>query len=424
MNSSTRLVAALSAIFTLPAIAAEADLNSRIQTLEARLAALEKPAQTRFNPDIALILSGGYARLSQNPENWKLQGFMPAGEETGPGARGFNLSESELTFSANVDHYFRGTLTFALTPENEAEVEEAKLETLALGQGFKLKAGRFLSSLGYLNDQHGHTWDFSGAPLAYQAFFGGQYKNDGVQLRWLAPTERYLEFGAEFGNGANYPGTARQQNGNGVSTVFAKLGDDLGSDASWLLGSWYQQTRAVDRTYEDTDSADQTVNNAFSGKSRSWGINATLKWNLNTVQKLKLQGEFLQRQESGELSYDVDGTSLGTATGSYRNRQSGWYLQPIYQFHPLWRTGVRFEQLNSGSARIGLVENGTRSSADFSSLTRYKPRKTSAMVDFSPSEFSRIRLQLGQEQSQAGVKDRQVFLNYTLSLGAHAAHSY
>ena len=46
------------------------------------------------------------------------------------------------------------------------------------------------------------------------------------------------------------------------------------------------------------------------------------------------------------------------------------------------------------------------------------------MVDYTPSEFSRIRLQWGQSKTQAGVTDNQLFLQYILTLGAHGAHKF
>ena len=46
------------------------------------------------------------------------------------------------------------------------------------------------------------------------------------------------------------------------------------------------------------------------------------------------------------------------------------------------------------------------------------------MVDYSLTEFSRLRLQLASDQAQPGRSDRQLFLQYIMSLGAHAAHSY
>ena len=84
-----------------------------------------------------------------------------------------------------------------------------------LGNGFTVKAGRFLSGIGYLNEQHQHVWDFFDAPLPYQAFLGGQFKSDGLQLKWVAPTDTFLEFGGEIGDGSSFPGTDRNKNGIG-----------------------------------------------------------------------------------------------------------------------------------------------------------------------------------------------------------------
>jgi hypothetical protein len=46
------------------------------------------------------------------------------------------------------------------------------------------------------------------------------------------------------------------------------------------------------------------------------------------------------------------------------------------------------------------------------------------MLDWSPSEYSRIRLQLAQDDSRAGVTDDQVLVQYIYSLGAHGAHKF
>jgi hypothetical protein len=46
------------------------------------------------------------------------------------------------------------------------------------------------------------------------------------------------------------------------------------------------------------------------------------------------------------------------------------------------------------------------------------------MIDWSPSEFSRVRLQFAQDRSRPGAPDNQWFLQYMMSLGAHGAHSF
>jgi hypothetical protein len=110
---------------------------------------------------------------------------------------------------------------------------------------------------------------------------------------------------------------------------------------------------------------------------------------------------------------------MAAATFDARFRQSGGYLQAVYQFMPHWRVGVRGDWLRSGTADLG-----TLSSADLPILGAYNPSRQTAMVDWSPSEFSRLRLQLARDKSRNGEADNQVWLQYVMSLGAHGAHKF
>ncbi|MBA5687694.1 hypothetical protein [Rugamonas apoptosis] len=378
------------------------------------------PPSNLFNPNISMILGGTLQNLSQDPNQYRLQGFIPSGGEVGPGKRGFSLGESELTMAANIDPQFTGQLTFSLAGDNTLSVEEAFVQTRDMPNGLNLKAGRFLSSIGYLNGQHAHTWDFVDAPLAYQAFLGGQYKPDGVQAKWLAPLDQFLEIGMEAGDGAAYPGTDRNKNGAGAWSVFAHLGDDIGDSASYRAGLSYLHTGAQQRGYEDGG-----LNYAFSGKSATWIADAIYKWAPNgnsTHTNFKLLGEYFRRKEDGSLAY-ATGTP-DAANGGYSSVQSGWYAQGVYQFMPYWRVGARYDRLSSGTPRIGLVDSGALALGNFPVLEGYNPTRSSVMVDYSPSEFSRLRLQLARDQSRPGVTDHQIFLQYIMSLGTHAAHAF
>jgi len=371
-------------------------------------------AANAFNPAIALILSGTYANLLQDPADYRISGFIPGGE-IGPGTRGFSLAESELVVSANIDPNLYGYLTLALSPENTLGVEEAAIQTTTLGHGLSAKAGRFYSGIGYLNEQHPHAWDFVDAPLAYKAFLGRQYGNDGVQLKWIAPTDTFVELGAEAGRGSNFPGSERNKNGVGSYALFAHAGDDMGTDHSWRAGiSWLHNT-AKARMYDDFDNG---VSNALDGHSKLWLADFEWKWapNGNPVQRnFKLQGEYFRRQEHGDLTFDTTGLA---SIDRYSATQSGWYLQGVYQFMPHWRAGLRADRLDSGT-----VDYGAFNSANLSAPA-YNPSRNSLMVDYSPSEYSRLRLQLAQDKSRQGVTDNQLFLQYIMSLGAHGAHKF
>ncbi len=66
-----------------------------------------------------------------------------------------------------------------------------------------------------------------------------------------------------------------------------------------------------------------------------------------------MQGEYFWRRESGDLTYDRDGALGLTNTSNYASRQSGFYVQGVYQFMPHWRVGARYDWLDPGSVDYG-----------------------------------------------------------------------
>ena len=371
-----------------------------------------------FNPSMSLILSGLYTHTSQDPATYAITGFqLPPGAGIGPGTRGFSLAETELGFAASIDPWLRGAANIALEPDNSVSIEEAYVQTTSLGEGFSLKAGRFFSGVGYLNPQHSHTWDFVDNPLAYQALLGTQYNDDGVQLNWLPPIDQYVELGVELGRGRSFPGTDTGRNGAGMSAFTAHTGGDIGDSQSWRAGLSMLNAKATDQSLLATDAGGSLVTDAFSGSTRVWVADAIWKWAPHgnaTRTNFKLQGEYLRSTRSGSLVYDVGNVDRA---GAYRAMQSGWYVQGVWQFMPYWRVGLRTERLDPGTPDYGL------NAASFAT-SGFKPHKNTLMLDFSPSEFSRVRLQLAQDRSREGISDTQFFVQYQMSLGAHGAHSY
>ena len=429
--------------------AVKAEYASRIAALEERINQLETQQATAnanppapvesappgsatgganslaaFNPAMSVILAGSYANLDQDPANYHIAGFLPSGGAVGPGARGFSLGESELTLTANVDPYFFGNVTASLGADNAISLEEVFFRTTALRDGFTLKGGRFFSGLGYVNEVHAHAWDFIDQPLAYQAFLGGQIAQNGLQLKWLAPTDLYLELGLESGNGERFPGTRRTGNGLNGFVAFAHTGNDIGDAASWRAGVSYLRESADDRRFNAADALGIPVVDSFTGTSRLWVADFVYKWaphGNSTNHYLKVQGEYLRRSESGELLFDANGAALVDA---YHSSQWGAYVQTVYQFRPRWRAGLRYDRLDSGNPRIGLVESGALTAADFPDLLSSTPSRTTLMLDWNPSEFSRMRAQYAWDEARNSGRDGQFFLQYLYSLGAHGAHKY
>ncbi|MDR3087013.1 MAG: TonB-dependent receptor, partial [Azoarcus sp.] len=226
-----------------------------------------------FNPEISLILQGAY-KHRKTVEERHIGGFVASRHhhgdegEHGDDRRGFTLDHSELVFAANIDPHFRGQTTIAVL-DGEVELEEAWFQTTSLGHGLGLKAGRFLSGIGYLNGQHAHQWDFYDQPLMYKALFGEHgYAQDGVQLKWVAPLNTLVELGAEIGRGQNFPGTDRNLNAANSHALYVHVGDDIGVSSSWRAGLSWLQTRADGREGHFESETFGETHGAFSGRSR------------------------------------------------------------------------------------------------------------------------------------------------------------
>ena len=361
-----------------------------------------------FNPAISLILDGKYSYYSDDPDDLVLPGFL-TDEEIGPPEEGLSLGESELVMSANIDDQFYGFFTAAIEDEGgdtEIELEEAWIQTLALPYGLGVKAGKFYSDIGYHNVKHPHTWDFVDAPLAYSVFLGGNYGDVGAQLRWVAPTTRFIELGGEIFRGDSFPANGAANDGAGAFALFARTGGDIGVAQSWRFG-----VSLLSADAEDRDSGEGDV--TFDGDSDLYMVDFVWKWAENGNPKLRnlvVAAEYMYRKEDGDVAID------GSGDGDYDGDQNGMYAQAVYQFRPRWRVGLRYDYLTASNDVDGFAEPTLLDDGD-------DPYRFSTMIDFSHSEFSRLRLQASYLDTGAN-DDTQIFLQYIMSLGAHGAHSF
>ena len=406
------------------------ELNKKLDVFEQRLLVVEQEksdessrqstGQTTnngFNPAISVILDGVFASYKNNPEDYSLSGYALGGE-AGLAVEGFSLGHSEITLSNNIDDKFFGQLTLAIAEHDgstEVELEEAFFETLALGNGFTVRGGRFYSAIGYLNQQHEHAWDFFDAPLIYQGLFGNQYLDDGVRLSFVVPTDLYIELGTEMFAGGKYPAGGKHS-GVGSWTAFVNIGGDIGVSHSWQSGVSYWSADNIEREYGGHDHGGVAEVPLFEGDSRIVGFNAVYKWapyGNYRDQNVKLQFEYFSRDEEGDL------TNNPLETSTLNSRQDGWYAQAVWQFMRTWGIGVRYDMVDSDNTgsdeevldEAGLVSNG------------HTPKRASLMAEWLPSEYSRIRLQYNRDDSYP-VTDDQLFLQYTFSIGAHGAHQF
>lgn len=402
-----------------------ADLEGKLQkvgstsnSVKQTTAAVASPVtrdvkDNSFNPSIGLLLNGQFNSFSS--EEGDIAGFA-VGEEGERAAEGFAVDHTELNFSANVDDKFTGSVTAALAQHEgaiEIELEEAFVQTLpglGLPDGVSVKAGRALWTLGYLNEHHSHTDDFADRPLPYRAFLNEAYNDDGAEISYILPTDFYSEIGGGVFRGDDFPYGEGSGEGVGAFSAYARVGGDIGNDHSWRIGASLLHGEADGTRASNEDEV------SFSGDSELYIADARYVWAPTgnaAQQEVILQGEYFWRQEDG--LYEDAGA--GTGGVSFDDSSSGWYAQSVYKFDPQWRIGARYSQLNAADTPAGLV--GSVLDAD-----GHNPKAYSAMLDWTNSEFSRVRLQYNREELARNQDDNQVTVQYIMSLGAHGAHKY
>jgi len=328
-----------------------------------------------------------------------------------------------------LDQWFYGQMTVSLADASEGgtevELEEAYVDPQRLPAGLVGRFGRFYSDVGYLNRFHPHAWDFHDAPLAYRAFLNKQYGDDGLRLAWVAPTETYIMIGGESYAGNSFPaGTSSRVLGD-VQSLYVKLGGDVGLSNAWQAGLSGLLVNAHDRETEVPDGGNDT----FSGDSNLLIGDFVWKWapNGNPRQRnFKFQGEYFYRDESGDVAVDeADNSGLI----DYDGKQWGWYAQAVYQFMAHWRAGLRYDRLSADNnlkvtSLGGFADNQAVIDASGLDNDGHHPQRWTAMLDWSPSEFSRLRLQYDRDESRIDKVDNQWMLQYIMSLGAHGAHEF
>jgi len=348
------------------------------------------------NPNISLVVDTfGYT------SNLKKEELEERGIEQ---RKGFNLRAAELFIFAPVDSYFNLYAAIPIT-EEEVELEEAYAVTTSLPFGLQVKGGKFKSNFSRLDAQHPHAWDFADIALPYKAFLGEEALGGekGVQVTWLPPLPFYTLLGGEIlqGENGNLFG-ADARSGPHAYTLFAKTSFDTGDNSSLLFGPYVLFGKAHQPSEEGFD---------FRGNSSLWGVEAVWKWK-EGKQGVTLQGEYLHLSQSGnEISDPETGDTI-----SRRLRQDGAYIQALYRYDR-WRVGARYDRLDlfSDSLKVGGEEQALGKT----------PWRTTASLEFNPSEFSRIRLQYTHDRSsRESRKNNEWWLQFIFGIGAHGAHEF
>jgi len=415
----------------------------------------------RFNPAISVILDGVYGNFSREVESppgfddGHNHGHSHGHDHSHGVEEGFQLREAEIAISGPVDPYFDMMVQLGVT-ESDIEIEEAYITTRALPAGFQIKAGKFLSDVGYINRQHIHDWDFVDQPWLREFMFGDEGLGDtGLQFSWLAPTLNYTRVGFEVLEGNN-PGVAnnigeervsltsvevdtddsanriRFRDYNGLEdktgprlfTIFGNYAPDIGYEHAIQFGA----SAGHATSFQDQEFHSSGRLETWDGDTWFAGLDVVYKYNGAGVMghgNITLQGEYLLRTK--ELNYverEFDSTSSFGAPSVDRDlrfKQDALYVQGVYGFAPRWNTGLRLDAIGMTNQTF---DGGGPD--DASTSFRY-----TGQVSYAPTEFSRIRAQIAyndlheaHDHDGHGHNAWQLMLQYNISLGEHGAHSF
>jgi hypothetical protein len=295
--------------------------------------------------------------------------------------------EAEIAAQSVIDPYARADFFFSIARDPESgkfglELEEGYLTTLDLPAALQLKAGKFRSTFGKINNIHPHALPFIDVPSVYVHYLGEDGLNDeGLSLSWLVPNpwDFYQELTIEATAGpAGSPSFARSPSNRYLYLGHAKNFWDLTDNATLELG--------LTGATGPNDSAFTSV---------LGGINITYKWKpvqFNTYQSFVLQTEAIWSRNS------LSGTEAVKSWGAY--------VLATYQIGERWFLTGRFDYSN-------LPTNAS-----------FVERAYSGVLGWYATEFQKLEVQYKATTSNAYPSINQVMLRSIFVIGAHGAHAY
>jgi hypothetical protein len=283
------------------------------------------------------------------------------------------FQELELGLQSVIDPYARADIFISFSPE-EVDVEEAYLTTLTLPAGLQVRAGKFLSPFGRLNQMHPHVWDFVDAPLAMDRLLSvDELKGPGVDVAWLLPVSWFAEL--RLAGQMTQPGLDTSLPSRRTAIARMLQYADLAQGATLGLGISGASVEDPDPGASEQLGGADLFLKIHPVRSRSYGV---------------LQGELFLRRLSGTADAGTD---------------VGGYLQAVYRHGPYFLYGLRGESSPAASMP------GTE-------------RRLSALAGWLPSEFQRIRAQVAWDHLPDGRDGFEGTVQLEFVIGAHGAHPF
>lgn len=325
-----------------------------------------------FNPDIAVIgdFLGAAGSNKVNPS--------PAME----------MHESELSLQAVVDPYARADFFFSFG-EQGVDLEEGYITFPTLPGGLLAKVGKFRAAFGKVNTMHNHVLPWTDRPIMTQNLVGGDDGIDdaGVSVARLIPNRWFfLEATGQVFRGDSDDVFHSNKRGDLSSVAHLRGYQDINDSTNIDLGFSFA------KGHNTAGLADGVDFGRF--KTTLYGADATIRW--RPLQR-SIYRSFVGRTE---FVWSDRGQPGGAQNAL------GYYFSGDYQFARRWVAGVRYD--HSGQANdASLVDTGQ-----------------SALLTYSPSEFSQLRAQYRRTNYATGPTANELLFQLQFAIGAHGAHPF
>ena len=287
----------------------------------------------------------------------------------------FIFQEIELGLQAVVDPYFRADAFIAFTADG-VDVEEAYATSLSLPAGLQLRAGKFFSPFGRMNQQHPHTWEFFDPPLARGRLLAEEtLSGPGAVISWLVPTPWFLQLEL-------------------AAQTIAPTEEDTGELTG--VGRVLQYFSLSDVTTLGVGASAARRNEGRPGAFRDLGgVDLYLRYRpLEGRSYVSLQGEVYARR-------------FRSVPGVSEKPDHAWWAQAYWRASAFLGAGLRYEEAPAaGESAPG------------------RERRLASVVNWYPSEFSRVGAQLSQAWQPHGRNGQEVLVHFEYGIGAHGAHPF
>jgi hypothetical protein len=328
----------------------------------------------------------------------------------------FDFRSAELNLMAAVDPFANLYAVINGTDEG-LEVEEAAFLTTSLPYNLTVRGGRFFANFGRFPHWHDHELPFVNRTPSLDTFVDGEAKADGAELIHLFKTPFFLQgtLGAYTKIGAE---NERLKEVDPATGGLDFAGHSNGRP--WSADT-YLQRLFTNVEFSDLTNMDIGISNAVTPRqyyvggirredpAPRWlsGVDLTFRYEptgAGQVGRLLWGTEIFRNDERRlqPLALDTDLDGVGDTDTFDRQHALGGYS------YMDWRFARRF----SGGGFFDLAQNldSRRANTNTYGIT----------LNFLPSEFQRIRLQLSQAKVNDGSKtDNQVFVQWFGTIGTH-----